>query len=90
MSTQSKITAKELRQKILAYFERVEQSGVEESKDHLRSLHEPAVQAELLKSQNWINANYPLNGFQFTHRAPAKVGIRHTSGVSPRCNNRLI
>jgi hypothetical protein len=53
------VTAKSLRQEILAHFKRVEQSSPGETKDYLRSLHEPAVQAELLKSQKWITANYP-------------------------------
>lgn len=31
-----------------------------------------------------------LTGCQFTQRAPTNEGIRLTSGVSPRCNKRLM
>ena len=31
-----------------------------------------------------------LTGCQFTQRAPTNEGIRFTSGVSPRCNKRLM
>ena len=62
MSSKNKpdeVTARSLRRKILTHFERVEQSDSEETKGYLRSLHKPAAQAELLKSQEWITANYP-------------------------------
>lgn len=55
----AKITAKNLRQEILVHFKQVEQSESGETKDYLRSLHEPAVQTELLKSQKWVAAKYP-------------------------------
>jgi hypothetical protein len=65
----AKVNAKNLRQKILAGFERVEQVDSEETKDYLRSLHEPAVHAELLKSQKWITANYPKYSKYFANGA---------------------
>ncbi len=52
-----RVSAKYLRKTILAYFSRMEQSN-SDSKDYLRSLHEPAVQAELRKSQQWIHGHY--------------------------------
>jgi hypothetical protein len=70
------VTAKSLRRKILAHFKLVEKSDSEETKDYLRSLHEPAVQAELLKGQKWIKANYPKYSKYFADGidiAPAKI-----------------
>lgn len=37
----------------------MEQTTISESKEHLRSLHEPAVQVELRKSQKWVKNCYP-------------------------------
>jgi hypothetical protein len=70
------VTAKSLRRKILAHFKLVEKSHSEETKDYLRSLHEPAVQAELLKGQKWIKANYPKYSKYFADGidiAPEKI-----------------
>lgn len=61
MSPKEEITSvstKSLRRKILTHFKRVEQSKALETKEYLRSLHEPAVRVELLKGQNWIKAHY--------------------------------
>lgn len=70
------VTAGSLRRKILEHFVRIDRSVSEETKDHLRSLHEPAVRAELLKSQNWIEVNYPKYSKYFANGAdvnPAKI-----------------
>lgn len=72
----TEVTAKSLRRKLLVHFKKIERSGLEETKDHLRSLHEPAVQAELLKSQKWIKANYSKYSKYFAAGidiAPAKI-----------------
>jgi hypothetical protein len=62
-----KVTAKDLRRKILLHFGRVEKSASEGTKDYLRSLHEPAVKAELLKSRSWIEVNYPKYSTYFAN-----------------------
>ncbi len=54
-----KVLAKSLRREILNHFKKMEKSALPESKEHLRSLHKPAVQAELRKSQKWIKDYYP-------------------------------
>lgn len=52
------VSAANLREEILENFKRVEQS-TNGSKSFLRSLHAPATQSELLKSQRWIANKYP-------------------------------
>jgi len=72
----AKVAAKSLRRKILRHFKRVKQSDSEETKDYLRSLHEPAVQTELLKGQKWIKSNYPKYSKYFANGsdiAPQKI-----------------
>lgn len=65
-----------LRRELLLYFEHAHQSDSGGTKEHLRSLHEPSVQAELLKSQKWVLAKYPKYSKYFANGAdidPEKV-----------------
>lgn len=54
-----KISAKSLKRKILAHFNKLGKSISSESKENLRLLHNPSVQVELRKSQKWIKGHYP-------------------------------